>query len=148
MPEKPEFLPLKDALEYVTSVVLSPYAAQKRIHEKLENGELAAKADKIIHQRTFSTSVVDNWLVSEPFRNELGPDFVPYDAWRHADVNWNENRFERRTSLPIIDEYYVQGIMVSETQLRELFPAPSERPRFAPNSRPRGWNFETLVMRI
>ena len=58
MPKNPDFLFLSNALEYVTSVVLSPYAAKKRIREKLENGELAAKADKITHQRTCWTIVL------------------------------------------------------------------------------------------
>jgi hypothetical protein len=136
---EPDWIPLGEALDYVTSIEESPHIAERRLREVLERDELPAKAEMIIHQRTEPTYVYDpcnpeDSCSTPPFRNELGPGWVPHHAWEHAVVNWAESSFERRSGPVydhaaltlwakgfISDKYKVSGVLVSRRRLEHLF---------------------------
>src|SRR5215210_7517732 len=102
-----DLIPLSAALERVTSVLLSPIMAQQRLCEALKRGDLAAWAENIVLKRREQYIVYDTAGDQTqpglgrvpPEQKQLGSDWLPPEAWEHADVNWAASSFQRRAMM-------------------------------------------------
>jgi hypothetical protein len=141
-----DLISLSAALEHVTSVLLSPIMAQQRLCEALERGELAAWAENIVLKRgeQYIAYNIDGDHTQPgpgrvpPEQKQLGPDWLPPEAWEHAHVDWAASSFQRPAMMvhakpggPIwfgapplreLEEYVITGVCVSAQHIQQLFP--------------------------